>query len=109
MNEEFEVILVPIKGFAFMLPDAPEDSAVEVTISYHLDMDDIVHAEAWLRQEKQKAKSYLADITSFSGIGSSEDEIENKLLAYFNTSEVFADSIGALLSGQTDYFNISDE
>lgn len=107
--DEYNVTIVNVSGFAFLLPELPEETAVEVTVQYHSDIDDVIHSEAWIRSSKRKTVCFLADITEIKERGLTQDEIENRLLGYYNNSEVFAASVTALLNADFKYFDIIEE
>ncbi len=104
MANETEIIIVPVNSFVFALPEMPEDKYIEVTVNYTRDSENNVTSEAWLHEKGNKAVMFLADICSFADNGQTEDEIENRLLEYYNGSEVFSDSVIALLSKDYNYF-----
>lgn len=107
-TENLTINLIPVNTFVFALPDIPEQ-VVEVSVNYVRDSENHINSEAWLHSSKHKAMMFLADICSFADNGQSEDDIEDRLLSYYNNSETFIDSVSALLAEQLEYFNINEE
>lgn len=109
MNDEQQIVQLTIyslSAFVFALPEMPE---IEVTVEYTKTHDETISAEAWLYAPERRTMRFLADIAEFEDNGFSESEIENKLVETFNKSEVFADSVAALISENYDYFNVDTE
>lgn len=103
-GEMVQLTIYSVNSFVFALPEQPE---LEVTVEYTKTHDETVSAEAWIFTPKRRTMKFLADVAEFEDNGYSEDELENKLVTTFNKSEVFADSVTALISGDYDYFNVS--
>lgn len=106
MNDEQQIVQLTIyhvNSFVFALPEKPE---IEVTIEYTQTHDETISAEAWLYSPERRTIRFLADVMEFENNDFLESEIENKLVEAFNKSEVFADSVAALVSGNYDYFNV---
>lgn len=108
MEENLTINLIPINSFVFALPDL-EEQVIEVNVNYTRDNEGHINSEAWLHSSEHKAMMFLADICSFADIGQTEDEIEDRLLSYYNNSEIFVESVRALINEQLDYFSIDEE
>lgn len=108
MEENLTINLIPVNTFVFALPDIT-GQIIEVNVNYMRDNDNHINSEAWLHSSKHKAMMFLADICSFADNGQSEDEIEDRLLSYYNNSEAFVDGVSALLAEQLDYFNVEED
>ena len=105
---ETEINIYPISSFIFALPDI-DNPTIEVSVNYMRDNENHVNSEAWLHCSNHKATMFLADIYSFADNGQTEDEIEDRLLSYYNNSETFHESVKAVLNEQYDYFDIKEE
>lgn len=103
-GEVVQLTIYSVNSFVFALPEQPE---IEVTVEYTKTHDEMVSAEAWIFTPKCRTMKFLADVAEFEDNGFSEEELESKLVTTFNKSEVFADSVTALMSGDYDYFNVS--
>lgn len=106
MNDEQQMVqltIYHINAFVFALPEKPE---IEVTVEYTQTHNETISAEAWLYSPERRTMRFLADVAEFENNDFTESEIENRLVEAFNKSEVFADSITALVSGNYDYFNV---
>lgn len=102
-GEVVQLTIYPISSFVFALPEFPD---IEVRIEYVKTHDENISAEAWVYSHARRTMRFLADVAEFEDNGYSEDELENKLVETFNMSEVFAESVNALVSGDYDYFNV---
>ncbi len=102
-TENYTISIIPVNSFVFALPDIP-NFTVEVNVNYTRDGENHINSEAWLHSEKNKTTMFLADVCSFADNGESEEEIEDRLLTFYNNSEVFIESVKALLSENYDYF-----
>lgn len=107
-GEVVQLTIYSVNSFVFALPEQPE---IEVTVEYTKTHSENISAEAWIFTPNRRTMKYLADVAEFEDNGYSEDELESKLVTTFNKSEVFAESVTALISDDYDYFNInaSDE
>lgn len=102
-GEVIQLTIYPISSFVFALPEIPD---IEVRIEYVKTHDESISAEAWLYSHERRTMRFLADVAEFEDNGYSDDVLESKLVETFNKSEVFADSVNALVSGNYDYFNV---
>lgn len=82
---------------------------VDVSVNYFTDTEGNVVSEAWLHPENQKAMMFLADVCSFANNGQTDDQIEDRLLDYYSSSETFQESASALLNGNYDYFTKTND
>lgn len=102
-GETVQLTIFPVSSFVFTLPELPE---IEVRIEYVKTHNEVISSEAWLYSPERRTMRFLADVAEFEDNGYSEDELEGKLVETFNKSEVFADSVNALASGNYEYFNV---
>lgn len=104
-----EITLYTQNCFTFDIPDLSEENAVTVSVIYWETKSEDIFAEAWLQSKKSRLMKFLGDVVELENFGSSDEEIEDKLIRYFNESELFNSSITALVAGDYDYFNVDDD
>ncbi len=110
MAEEVSVKVYHISSFIFEVFDENHSMIIEGTVNYSATKGkENIISEAWLHSSKNEAMMYLADTCTFAYRNQTEDEIENYLLDYYHNSEIFAESVAALLAEQYDYFTISKD
>ncbi len=102
------IIVISMSSFVFALPVLEDKDTIEVTVNYTRDSENRINSEAWLHPVKRKAMMFIADVCSFADNGQTEDEIENWLIDYYGSSDIFANSVNALLSEQYDYFLVDE-
>lgn len=102
-DEKLEIEVLSMKSFVFRLPETG-NIVVDVSVNYFKDTENNVVSEAWLHPEFQKAMMFLADVCSFANNGQSDEQIEDRLLDYYSSSEDFKNSVVALLNEDYEYF-----
>lgn len=107
-SDYIEVGIHRVSAFVLELPDVPDGAQIELTILY-ADNGNVVNSEAWLQTSRRKTMKFLADVCELESRGMSKTKIENALTAYHNDSDVFADSVSALISEDYDYFILDKE
>lgn len=109
MNETYDIELVPLNSYIFELPGTPEGEEMEVLVTFFRDIKHNIIAEAWLRPKKCRLKQFWADIYKFEDYDNlSDEEVINKVLPVFNESEVFNNSVQAILENDWEYFEIGE-
>ncbi len=109
MPETYDLEIVPISTYLFELPGTPEGEDIEVTISFFRDTKHNVIAEAWLRPKKCRLKQFWADIYQFEDYDDlSDEEIIKRVLPVFNESDVFNESVQAVIDNAWDYFEFTE-
>lgn len=102
-DEKLEIEVLAVNSFVFRLPETG-NIVVDVSVNYFKDTENNIVSEAWLHPEFQKAMMFLADVCSFANNGQTDEQIEDRLLDYYSSSEDFKNSAVALLNKDYAYF-----